>query len=533
MVKKNAMNVSTSRPVVLIILDGWGVTEDYEANAVIKAKPLFFDYLLKTYPSTLLQASGQSVGLPFGEIGNSEVGHFTLGCGRIVKQNLYRINYDIETKKFFKNEAFLETINHVKKNKSSLHLMGLLGTGGVHASQEHLHALLDFCKMNKMKKVFLHLFLDGRDAPKDSAVSFLEDLRIKMKKFKKAKIATIGGRSFGMDRNENWKKIELAYQAIAQGKAKETAEDPIKKLQEFYQKEIFDEQIPPVVITKNGQPVATVKDNDAIIFYNFRSDRARQITAAFIKEDFKEFERTKIKNLKFCSFTKYAAFLDTKVAFPREKVETYLAKTISEAGLKQLHAAETEKYAHVTFFFNGLKEDPHEGEKRILVPSPVVESYDLLPQMSSYEVTEKFMDQIRSDIFHFYLINYANSDMVAHTGNMKASIEAVKSIDKSLKNLIGLILKKKGVAIVTADHGNIEELANRITGKIDKEHSTYPVPFILVDDNLKNTQAGVSNEDLYQKPVTGVLADVAPTVLSYLNLPPSDEMSGVDLKRVM
>ncbi|MBU1167358.1 2,3-bisphosphoglycerate-independent phosphoglycerate mutase [Patescibacteria group bacterium] len=528
-----APTASTSRPVVLIILDGWGVTEDYEANAVTKAEPSFFDYLLRTYPSTLLQASGQSVGLPFGEIGNSEVGHFTIGCGRIVKQNLYRINYDIETQKFFQNQALLKSIEHAKANKSSLHLMGLLGSGGVHASQEHLYALLELCKINKFKNVFIHLFLDGRDSPKDSAAIFMKELQHRMKKTKVGKIATMGGRFFGMDRNNTWDRIAKAYNAITKGEANETTEKPLEKLQEFYQKEIYDEQIEPVVVTHRGRPVATVEDNDSVVFFNYRSDRARQITSAFIDDDFVEFKRDKIKNLQFTSFTKYSSDLKTEIAFPREEVKTYLGQTISDHGLKQLHVAETEKYAHVTFFFNALREDPLPGEQRILVPSPVVESYDLLPQMSSFEVTEKLMEQIKSNIFNFYLINYANSDMVAHTGNMQASVAAVKSIDENLKNLIALIRQKKGVAIITADHGNVEELANRISGDIDKEHSTYPVPFILVDDNLKNEVAPCSNLDLFSKPVTGVLADIAPTILSYFNLSPSDEMTGVDLRRVM
>lgn len=530
---KNAWTVSTSRPLVLIILDGFGVTEDYEANAVTKAKPVFFDFLLKNYPSTLLQASGNSVGLPFGEMGNSEVGHFTIGAGKIIKQNLYRINYDIETKKFFQNEVFLKVIEHVKAQKSALHLMGLLGNGGVHASEEHLFALLELCKIKKVKKVFLHLFLDGRDAPKDSALAFLSDLRLKMKKTRVGKIASFSGRSFGMDRNKNWVKIKEAYRAIANGEAAVKTENIEACIEEFYEKKIFDEQIPPVVVMEKNQPVARVAENDGLIFYNYRADRARQITAAFIKEDFKEFFRERLKNLFFASFTKYAGDLPTLVAFPREEVPTCLAKIISENRLKQLHAAETEKYAHVTFFFNALREEPYPGEKRILVPSPVVETYDLLPRMSAFEVTEELMDEIKADKHHFYLLNYANPDMVAHTGNLTASIEAVKAVDENLKNLITLVLKKNGVAIVTADHGNIEELANRITGAVDKEHSTYPVPLILVDGQLRNSTPSTSIFDLYAKPVTGVLADIAPTVLGYLGLPLGEEMTGVDLRRVM
>ncbi|MBU1118754.1 2,3-bisphosphoglycerate-independent phosphoglycerate mutase [Patescibacteria group bacterium] len=532
--KHSAPIASTTRPVALIILDGWGVTDDYNGNAITRANPLFFDYLLKNYPSTLLDASSHSVGLPWGEMGNSEVGHFTIGAGRIVKQSLYRIDHDIVTNRFFENTALLKTTMHVKKHSSKLHIMGLIGNGGVHASQEHLYALLKLIKREKVKPVYLHLFLDGRDSPKDAGLVFLKELKKKIQWMRHVHIASFGGRMYGMDRNQNWKRIEKAYNTIVEGESDISTENPEKRLQEFYDKKIYDEQVDPVVVTKGGEAVTTIDDNDGIIFFNFRPDRARQMTRAMINEDFDRFPRKRyVNNLSFTSFTKYADDLDTFVAFEREMVHNYLTEVLSNNNLTHLHAAETEKYAHVTYFFNGLSEKAQEGEDRILVPSPVVESYDLLPQMSAGEVTEKIVDKFAKNKYNFTLINYANPDMVGHTGNMEATVQAIKAVDTHLKTVTEMITKSGGVVLVTADHGNAEELIKRLSGDIDKEHSTYPVPFILVDDAYKGKVDPVDFMNLYASQTTGVLADIAPTVLGYFNLPLGDGMTGIDLREVI
>lgn len=530
----SAQTASPTKKVTLIVCDGWGVAEENPGNAILRAQPAFFDYLLKNYPSTLLQASSHAVGLPWGEMGNSEVGHFTLGTGRIVKQSLYRINHEIESKRIFENAALLKTLLHVKKNNSTLHIMGILGNGGVHGTSDHVLPLLEMAKRQKIKKVAMHFFLDGRDSPKDSAIEHLEDFEAKARKvYKKFEIASFSGRFFSMDRNNTWERIEKAYRAIAEGEGIETKNinDTIKA---SYESGRYDERVEPHVVTKRGKPVAQVSDNDGVIFYNFRPDRARQMTMAFTQPDFDNFQKNKqISNIKFTTFTKYVDGVDVEVAFEKNVVKNFLAEVLSENNLTQLHVAETEKYAHVTYFFNAMQEEPVEGEDRLLVPSPVVQSFADIPQMAAPEVADKLEQALYAGTHDFYLVNFAPPDMVGHTGDFEATVEAVKVADQQLKKVVEATLATGGVAIITADHGNAEEMHMHMSGKENKAHTTNPVPLIIVDDDLKRTADPIDLEEFYLKPVAGILADVAPTVLGYYNLPPGDGMTGVDLRNVI
>lgn len=521
------------KKVLLIIMDGWGVAEENRGNAITKARPSFYEHLLQNYPSTLLQASSHSVGLPWGEMGNSEVGHFTIGSGRIVKQSLYRINHEIETGRFYENAQFLKTLLHVKSNNSTLHIMGILGSGGVHGTSEHLYPLLKMAKKQKIEKVKIHFFLDGRDAPKDSALRFIKEAKKKIRKsYKKAQIATLCGRHFAMDRNNNWQRIKKAYDAIVFAKAENNEKDAIKAIKKQYEKNHFDEKIEPILIGKQSKENA-INSGDGIIFYNFRADRARQITKAISEPNFSEFETKKVENISFTTFTKYADELKTNIAFERENISNYLGEVISKAGLTQLHAAETEKYAHVTYFLNGMNETELKGEQRILIPSPPTPSFDEVPEMAALELTEEIIKKIKQNTHDFYVMNFANPDMVGHTGNLEATIKAITVVDECLKKIVTEMQNQGGVTCITADHGNAEEVSKLLSGDIDKEHSTNPVPFIIVDENLKGKTAGVTITNQFTIPVTGVLADVAPTVLSYYNIEKPAEMTGVNLKELI
>lgn len=520
----------TTNPVALIILDGWGVCSSSIGNAISLASLKYWDYLLKNYPSFLLQASGEAVGLPYGEVGNSEVGHLTIGSGQIVLQSLNRINKAILDGNFFQNRTLIKSIKHVQDHNSALHLIGLLGTGGIHAYQAHLEALVKMAAEYKLKKVYLHLFLDGRDTAQDKGVEFLQNLQKTLENFKCGEIASLSGRFYGMDRNNNWDRIKLSYDVIVNGRAEESFEDPLLAIRNSYAHNIFDEKFKPVVMEKDGKPIGAINDNDAIIFFNFRADRARQLTNALINEDFAGFNRVKkIDNLLMTTFTEYQAGLPVDIAFGRPEIHETLASMVSQANLKQLHLAETEKYAHVTFFFNGLKEDKLNNEERILIPSPNVETYDLQPEMSAPLITEQFMGAVSNQQFDFYVVNYANPDMVGHTGNLSASIKAVQAVDNDLARIIPLILQQNGTVLLTADHGNAEEIINLKTGEIDKEHSNFPVPLIVVNNLLKNKTQPINNDILHQQQISGVLSDIAPTVLAFLNLQPSEYMKGINL----
>jgi len=518
---------SSEKKVVLIILDGWGVTESSNGNPIILAKTPFFSKITSSYFTTTIQASGLSVGLPWGECGNSEVGHLNLGAGKIIYQTLPLINKAISDGVFFNNENFLKAIEHAQKNKSKLHLFGLVSSGGVHSSIEHLFALLQICQKKKFKNVFIHVILDGRDSPRDSALTFIKELKQKIKEIGVGKIATLIGRFYAMDRDNHWERIEKAYQAMTGGVGSnfESVEEAIA---ESYKKNVFDEEFVPVVITEKDRPIALIEDNDALIFFNFRSDRARQITKAFVSPEMDKFNRLKkIENLLFVAMIEYEEGLPVEVAFLPDKVENPIARVISEQGLKQIHIAETEKYAHVTYFFNGGKEQPYQNEDWVLVPSPRISSYDKKPEMSAKEITEKVVVAINSEKYNFMVINFANADMVGHTGNMEATVKAIEFIDKMLLQIVEAALNKNNAVIITADHGNAEDLLKLKTGEIDKEHSSNPVPFILVGQQWE--QASQENLDLGLIQPTGVLADVAPTILKIMNIAQPKEMNGNSL----
>jgi 2,3-bisphosphoglycerate-independent phosphoglycerate mutase len=526
------MSSEKPKPAVLIIVDGWGVAPPSKSNAIALAKTPVYDNLVKNYPAMTLQASGESVGLSWGEIGNSEVGHLNIGSGKLVYQSLPRIDKSITDNSFFENEKLLAAVESAKKNKKAIHLMGLFSSGGVHASINHLYAMIELCQKHKIKKLFIHAFLDGRDMPYNSGIDLIKKTDEKLKESKVGKIATISGRFYAMDRDNHWERIVLTYNAMVKGESEQTFDDATKAVQSFYDKKIYDEEIVPTVITEKNKPVATVANGDSVIFFNFRSDRARQLTKAFVLPGFNKFEREYLDKVHFTAMTEYEKDLPVDIAYPPELIKEPLAKVISDAKLKQIHIAETEKYAHVTFFFNGGLEDPFPNEERVLIPSPRVASYDKKPEMSAKDVTKKTIEAIMSDEYDFIVVNYANADMVAHTGNLKATVKACEIVDDAVKQLTEVILGKGGVAFITADHGNAEELVNLQSGKMDKEHSTYPVPFLIIGKQWEGKTAGLPespNSDLSLLQPSGLLSDVAPTILSVMGLENASEMTGKSL----
>jgi 2,3-bisphosphoglycerate-independent phosphoglycerate mutase len=511
-----------------MILDGFGVAPDSAGNAVTRANMPNWNQYLKTYPTMTIKASGEEVGLSWGEMGNSEVGHLAIGAGRVYYQTLPRINRDIEKGDFFENQTFLAAINHAKQHGSALHLVGLISTGRVHSLDAHGHALLTLAKQQGLDRVFVHAILDGRDTVFNVGGDFIAALQKKMAELKVGKIASVSGRYFAMDRDNRWERTGAAYNAMALGQGPQAA-DPLAAIRAAYAAKVYDEEVPPTVITENGAPVATIKDNDAVIFFNYRSDRMRQLTRAFVLPDFDKFARPPLSNLHAVTMTEYEAGLPVQVAFPPEMIEKSLAQVVSEAGLKQLHIAETEKYAHVTFFINGRREDPFPGEERAIVPSPRVASYDQQPEMSLPKVSERILEEISEGKYDLIVTNFANPDMVAHTGNLEATVKAHEEVDAHLGRVVEATLAADGVAVILADHGNSEELLNVRTGEVDKEHSTNPAPFIIIGQQYAG-QASVAGEvpegDLSLMPPVGMLADVAPTVLKIMNLPQPPEMTG-------
>ncbi|PLX27302.1 2,3-bisphosphoglycerate-independent phosphoglycerate mutase [Candidatus Parcubacteria bacterium] len=517
------------KPVVLAILDGWGIAPDGKGNAITRAKTPTFDKFVREYPAMTLFASGNEVGLSFGEMGNSEVGHLNIGAGRVYYQTLPRINKTIDDGTFFDNKAFLSATDRVKKNKSKLHLIGLVSPGNVHASQDHLYALLELAKKQKVKEVYVHVILDGRDTIYNSGIDFVKQLQKKMKKLKVGEIASISGRYFAMDRDNRWDRCEKAYLAMAEGKSSEYFKDPVDALESSYKNEVYDEEFVPVVIGKEGKPTTIVEKGDAAIFFNFRPDRARQLTKAFVLPGFSKFDREYIKDLFFVTMTEYEKETPVTVAYNPVVVHNSLAEVISKAGLKQFHIAETEKYAHITFFLNGTVEDPFDKEDRLIIPSPKVSSYDKAPKMSASKITKEVVKAIESDKYDAIILNYANADMVGHTGDTDATIKGCEEVDKGLGKIADYILAQDGVLLVTADHGNGEEVSNLQTGEMDKEHSTNPVPFLIVGNEYKG-QAGSAGDppdgDMSLMHPVGVLADVAPTMLKILDVDQPKEMTG-------
>lgn len=514
------------KPLVLIVLDGWGISNSVSGNPIREATLPTFEKLSRFYPMTTLQASGISVGLPWNTAGNSEVGHMTMGAGRVIYQNMPRISLAIQDGSFFKNDALLKAVQNVKENKSALHLMGLLSTGSVHSHKDHLLALLRLAKQNDISEVFIHVFTDGRDSAPTAGIAQLKELLRDIHLIGIGKIASLSGRNFSMDRNNNWDRVEKSYRLLTEGIG-EKATDPLIVLEQSYLKNVTDEYIEPTVITENDTPVALIKEKDSVIFFNFREDRARELTRAFVFPDFDGFKRP-LLNVHFVTFTEYERGLPVSIAFPPEEIRNSLGETLSKNNKKQLRIAETEKYAHVTYFFNGGKEKAFSGEDRVLIPSPTVSHFDEIPEMSSPAVTEKLMEILETEPYDFILVNYANADMVGHTGNEEATIQAVEAIDKSLSILIPAILKKGGGIIITADHGNAEELKRPSTGEIDTEHSVNPIPlWYITPDNHREKKAEQMMRE--QNEVNGLLSDVAPTILNILDIEKPEEMNGSSL----
>ncbi len=506
------------RPLMFMILDGWGYREAREGNAILTARTPNLDRLTEEYPWCFLEASGEAVGLPEGQMGNSEVGHLNIGAGRIVYQDLTRINLSIKNGDFFKNPAFLNAISNTKANDSSLHLMGLVSYGGVHSYMTHLYSLIKLAQEKGLKKVYIHAFLDGRDVPPKAALKDIKELDAFCKENGSVKIATLSGRYYAMDRDQRWERTKLAYDALTRGVAPYTAPDAETAVSEAYGRGETDEFVKPTVITDSeGKPEAIIRDNDSVIFFNFRPDRARQLTWAFVNKDFEGFTREKRPKVHYVCMAQYDETLDSPIAFPQEKLENVLGEVLSKQGLIQLRIAETEKYAHVTFFLNGGQEKCYEGEDRCLIPSPKIATYDLKPEMSAYEVTDEVIKRIRSGKYDVIFLNFANMDMVGHTGILEAAVKAVETVDDCVGRIVTALKEAEGVALVTSDHGNAEQMENPMTGEPHTAHTSNPVKCIYAGNGevkaLKN----------------GKLCDLAPTLLELLSIRKPEEMKGESL----
>jgi 2,3-bisphosphoglycerate-independent phosphoglycerate mutase len=525
------------KKIILVVLDGFGVATYSHGNAIALANPEALNDMIAHYPSLTLLASGPMVGLPWGEMGNSEVGHLNMGAGRIVGQDLPRINSAISDRSFFSNPTMLEAINHVKQNDSKLHLVGLVSEGGVHGSSEHLYALLALAAEQGLEKVYIHMITDGRDTGPKVALESLRKLKAKIEEIGVGKIATITGRFFAMDRGGHWEQTMAAHRAmvLGSGAAAESAEDAVLN---NYNQNVFDEMIPPTVIVDRSDPaaihpVATVTTGDSIIFFNFRSDRALQLTEAFMKPERVQVEPAPhhLDDLYFVTMTEYFEDLPVHVAFPQTNLKNNLAEVIAAHGLKQYHIAETEKYAHVTSFFNGGVSGSLVGEERTIVQSPINDkNYEDRPEMSGVELAAKLVEKITSDDFTFYLANFANGDMVGHTGSIDAAVKAVQYLDRFLEQICRAVLSVDGLLIITADHGNAEEMLDRKTGDINKEHTTSPVPLVVIAKDLAFSQPKTRNYTSLSSAVpAGVISDIAPTVLEFLGIDKPKEMTAVSL----
>ena len=511
-------------PKVLLILDGYGLNDKTEGNAVAQAKTPVMDRLMKECPFVKGNASGMAVGLPDGQMGNSEVGHLNMGAGRIVYQELTRITKEIQDGTFFENPGLLEAVENCKKNNSALHLYGLVSDGGVHSHNTHIYGLLELAKRNGLDKVFVHCFLDGRDTPPASGKDFVEELEAKMKEIGVGKVGVISGRYYAMDRDNNYDRVEKAYLALTKGEGNK-ANSASEAIQKSYDEGVTDEFVVPVVVCENGEPVATIKDGDSIVFFNFRPDRAREITRAFCDNDFKGFDRKRL-DVKYVCFTEYDPTIPNKsVAFHKVEVTNTFGEWLAANGLKQARIAETEKYAHVTFFFNGGVEAPNEGEDRILVNSPkYVPTYDKKPRMSAYTVCDKLSEAITaknedgSAKYDVIICHFANPDMVGHTGVLEAAIEAIEVIDKCVGEIVNFVKEVGGTMFICADHGNAEQLIDYETGEPFTAHTTNPVPFILVN--------GPEGKKLREG---GCLADIVPTLIELMGMEQPKEMTGKSL----
>lgn len=533
------------RPTVLLVLDGWGLGPSNAGNAIQRAKTPFMDKYWLSYPHTQLEASGQAVGLPQNEDGNTETGHLNIGAGHIVYQDLPRINMAIADGSFGNNSAFLNAVKHVKQYNSTLHLMGLIGAGGVHSNIEHLYALLNFCKKQSVQKVFIHGFTDGRDSPPRSGINYVQQLMEHCEKTGVGKIATLMGRYFGMDRDKKWDRIEKAYNALIMGDGNQCIVDAVGAMQQQYEKGLTDEFIEPICICDQDGTHRTINDNDAVIFFNYRIDRPRELTRAFVMPDFEQgitnigfdpytekYEKTNIQpqekiatfhrqkvlnNLYFVTMTRYEDNLPVDVAFPPQFVKEPLGKVLADNGLRQLRITETEKERFVTYYMNGQQEELFPGEERIIIPSKGVKSYDMAPEMSAQEIGDMLIQRIKEGNTDVVISNICNGDMVGHTGNLEAAIKACEFTDQIVGKIVETVLLHNGIMLITADHGNVEEMINDKTGEVDTEHSNYPVPLIIIGKQFAN------------KPImlpTGILADVAPTMLHLMGLGKPNSMTG-------
>ena len=508
----------SKKPTVLMILDGYGLNDKKEGNAVYLAKTPVMDKLMAEYPFVKGNASGLAVGLPDGQMGNSEVGHMNMGAGRIVYQELTRITKEIQDGDFFKNEALLAAMKNAKENNSAVHFMGLLSDGGVHSHNTHLYGLLEMAKREGVEKVYVHCFLDGRDTPPASGKEFVEALEAEMKKIGVGEIATVSGRYYAMDRDNRWDRVELAYNALTSGEGVKGTDAPAA-VQASYDNDKTDEFVLPTVIEKDGQPTGVISDKDSVVFFNFRPDRAREITRAFCDDDFKGFAREKKLDVTFVCFTDYDETIGNKlVAFVKQEIKNTFGEYLAAHNMTQARIAETEKYAHVTFFFNGGVEEPNKGEDRILVKSPKVATYDLQPEMSAPQVCEKLVDAIKSDKYDVIVINFANPDMVGHTGVQEAAIKAVETVDECVGKAVEALKEVDGQMFICADHGNAEQLIDYETGAPWTAHTTNPVPFILVNADPK-----------YTLRENGCLADIVPTLIQLMGMEQPAEMTGKSL----
>ncbi len=508
------------KPIVLTVLDGWGYSPERKGNAIALARKPNYDALLQKFPNTLIQASGPWVGLPDGQMGNSEVGHLNIGGGRIVQMDITRIDQMVATGQLQHHPLLVEAMERGRRHQ--LHLMGLLSNGGIHSRIEHLFALLRMAAENKVERVFVHCFTDGRDTPPNSGQDFLLQLQQKMREYSTGRIATIGGRYYGMDRDNRWPRIELAYRAIVHGDSEHRSPDPVVAIRASYERGVTDEFVEPIVVTEpSGEPVACMRDEDAIIFFNFRADRARQITRALVEPRFNQFSDPKRpSDLLLTGMTQYEKTWPwLRYVVAPEKLEHILAQVFADANFRNLRVAETEKYAHVTYFFNGGIEKPYPGEERILVPSPKVATYDLQPEMSAAGITDTVVNAIAKGEFDAIIMNYANADMVGHTGKLEAAIRAVEAVDQGLGRVRQALAERRGAWIITADHGNAETMIDPKTGGPHTYHTTNPVPFVLVSDD--------AHVNLRRD---GSLRDIAPTMLALTGLPQPHDMSGRDIR---
>ncbi|MGZ9586983.1 2,3-bisphosphoglycerate-independent phosphoglycerate mutase [Paenibacillus marinisediminis] len=506
--------MSTPRPVALIIMDGFGLRDTANGNAVAHAKKPNYDKYMSMFPHTTLTACGEAVGLPEGQMGNSEVGHLNIGAGRVVYQDLTRITKSIREGEFFGNETLLGAVKNAKDNNKALHIYGLLSDGGVHSHINHTLAMLELCKKEGLTEVYVHAFLDGRDVAPDSSRGYVETLQAKIKELGVGKIATVQGRYYAMDRDKRWERVEKSYRAMVYGDGPKYR-DPIEAITKSYEQSVYDEFVmPTVIVDENDQPVGLIQDGDSITFLNFRPDRAIQLSNVFTNQDFQGFDRGEKfpKNLYFVCLTLFAETVGGYVAYKPKELDNTLGEVLVQHGKKQLRIAETEKYPHVTFFFSGGRDVELPGEKRVLIPSPKVATYDLKPEMSAYEVAEAAVNEINSDQFDTIILNFANPDMVGHSGMLEPTVKAVEVTDECMGKVVEAVLAKGGVCLITADHGNADMVFDE-QGRPFTAHTTNPVPFIVTDANVQLREGGI-------------LADIAPTILDFMQLPKPAEMTG-------